>query len=99
MSIGGGAMIGPQGAFLAELFSTRVRFTAFAVGSGLGSAIGGEASWVIATALFAGTGGGRWLVGALVIGASAITALAIVLAPETKSVDIATHPGRRATAG
>jgi len=46
-------MYGPQAAFFAEMFSTRVRYSAASLGYQLGSIFGGAFAPLIATALFA----------------------------------------------
>ncbi|MBY8858693.1 MHS family MFS transporter [Nocardia sp. CA2R105] len=48
-----GAVFGPQGAFFAELFRTRYRFTASAISYNLGNLVGGSITPLLATALSA----------------------------------------------
>jgi MFS family permease len=51
-----GAMYGPQAAFFAEIFSTRVRYSGASLGYQIGSILGGAFAPVIATALLARQG-------------------------------------------
>ena len=46
-------MYGPQAAFLAELFSTRVRYSGASLGYQIGAILGGALTPIIATALVA----------------------------------------------
>ena len=51
--IGVGVMYGPQGAFIAETFATKVRYSGASLGYQLGAIIGGAFAPFIATALLA----------------------------------------------
>ena len=51
-----GAMYGPQAAFFAEIFETRVRYSGASLGYQLGGILGGGLAPIIATALLAGYG-------------------------------------------
>jgi metabolite-proton symporter len=79
-------MYGPQAAFFAELFGTRVRYSGASLGSQLASVLAGGLSPFIATALLPY---GRGALAAYVIGMSVITIVAILLASETshRSID------------
>jgi hypothetical protein len=48
-----GAMYGPQAAFFAEIFETRVRYSGASLGYQLGGILGGGLAPIIATALLA----------------------------------------------
>ncbi len=52
-----GMMYGPQAAFFAEIFETRVRYSGASLGYQLGSILGGALAPIIATALLAKQGG------------------------------------------
>jgi MFS family permease len=52
-----GGMYGPQAAFFAEIFETRVRYSGASLGYQLGGILGGGLAPIIATALLASTGG------------------------------------------
>ncbi len=66
-----GMMYGPQAAFLAELFSTHVRYSGASLGYQFGAILGGALAPIIATALLASTGS--------TIGISIYIAIACVL--------------------
>jgi MFS family permease len=73
----------PLGAYLPEMFSTRVRYTGTSVAFNLGAMFGGALAPTVATHLGAATGNAWWVLAGYVIGV-AIVSLACVLAlPET----------------
>ena len=74
-------MYGPQAAFLAELFGTRVRYSGASLGSQLSSVVAGGLSPFIATALLPY---GRGALAAYLIGMAIITIVAVLLATETR---------------
>jgi MHS family shikimate/dehydroshikimate transporter-like MFS transporter len=74
-------MYGPQAAFLAELFGTRVRYTGASLGSQLSSVIGGGLSPFIATALLPY---GRGALAAYIIAMALVTIVAVLMASETR---------------
>ncbi|MFL2770244.1 MAG: MFS transporter [Rhodospirillaceae bacterium] len=55
-----GALYGPIAAFFAELFDSRVRYTAASLGYQMGQVFGGGLAPFISTALLAWTGGAYW---------------------------------------
>ena len=55
-----GALYGPIAAFFAELFESKVRYTAASLGYQMGQVLGGGLAPFVSTALFAATGGAYW---------------------------------------
>lgn len=77
-----GAMYGPQAAFMAELFGTRVRYSGASIGYQLASVIAGGLAPTIATALLYTFD--SWVPIALYVAAgAAVTSVAILFATET----------------
>lgn len=83
IAIGIGAMFGPQGAFFAELFSTRVRYSGFGMGREIGGAAVGGFAPLIAIALMEATGG-YWSVCLFLIGTCVVTVVAVSAAKERR---------------
>jgi MFS transporter, MHS family, shikimate and dehydroshikimate transport protein len=81
--VGHAAMYGPQAAFLAELFGTRVRYTGASLGYQLAAPLSGGLAPLVATALLAWSGGDPWPVGAYLVGLAAVTIVSVLLAAET----------------
>jgi metabolite-proton symporter len=79
-------MYGPQAAFLAELFDTRVRYSGASLGSQLASVVAGGLSPFIATALLPY---GRGALAAYVIAMALVTIASVFAASETRHRDIA----------
>ncbi|TVT22318.1 MHS family MFS transporter [Amycolatopsis acidiphila] len=77
-----GAMYGPQAAFFAEQFSTRVRYTGLSVGGQLSSIAAGALAPIVAVALFKSTGG-TTAVSLYVVAMCVLTVIALVSARET----------------
>ena len=75
-------MYGPQAAFLAELFTTKVRYSGASLGYQLGAVIGGGFAPLIATALFAAFGG-TFAISVYIAVACAITVICVLLLQET----------------
>jgi MFS family permease len=80
-------MYGPQAAFLAELFSTRVRYSGVSLGYQLGAIAGGALAPTIATALWAGMGNTLGVSGYIAL-ASALTLVSVLLLGETSGSDL-----------
>ena len=80
------AMYGPQAAFLAELFGTRVRYSGASLGAQLAAVLAGGTSPFIATLLLASYG--RTALALYVIAMASVTIAAVVLAAETHRRDI-----------
>jgi MHS family shikimate/dehydroshikimate transporter-like MFS transporter len=85
VNIGHDLMYGPQGAYFAELFGTRVRYSGASLGYQLASVFAGGFAPLIATALLAA--GGWELVAAYVVVMGLISVVATLLARETRHVD------------
>jgi MFS family permease len=79
-------MYGPQAAFLAEMFSTRVRYSGASLGYQLGAILGGALAPVIATALVARFHS-AFAVSVYMALASAITVVSVSMLRETYRAD------------
>jgi MFS transporter, MHS family, shikimate and dehydroshikimate transport protein len=79
-------MYGPQAAFLAELFGTRVRYSGASLGAQLSSVLAGGLSPFIATALLRSYG--RNSLALYVIFMAVVTIVAVVIASETHRDEI-----------
>ncbi len=77
------AMAGVQGSLFGEVFSTKLRYSGFAVGREISSAVFGGLSPLIATALVAATGGASWSVSIYLIAVLVLTFVATLFAKET----------------
>jgi MFS transporter, MHS family, shikimate and dehydroshikimate transport protein len=86
VNIGHDLMYGPQGAYFAELFGTRVRYSGASLGYQLASVFAGGFAPLIATALLAS--GGSVLVALYITGLGAISVIATLFARETYQTDI-----------
>jgi metabolite-proton symporter len=80
-------MYGPQAAFIAEQFGTRVRYSGASMGYQLAGIFGGALAPIIATALLAWSGSSL-AVSLYVLGALTITLIALAAAPETAGEDL-----------
>jgi MFS family permease len=78
-----GAMYGPQAAFFAEQFPTRVRYTGLSVGGQLSSIAAGAVAPLIAVALFSAWGS-TVPVSLYVAAMCLITVIALLAARETR---------------
>ncbi|WP_214324312.1 MFS transporter [Nonomuraea sediminis] len=85
------AMYGPQAAFIAELFSTRLRYSGASMGYQVAGIVGGALAPIIALKLFS-IYGTTLAVSVYVVVALAVTALGLAIAPETRDVDLAAEP-------
>ncbi|KAB8193320.1 MFS transporter [Nonomuraea phyllanthi] len=88
-------MYGPQAAFIAELFSTRLRYSGASMGYQVAGIVGGSLAPVIALKLFDAYGS-TLAVSIYVVGALAITALGLAIAPDTGDLDAAAAPPAKA---
>lgn len=93
MGIGVAGMFGPQAAYFAELFGPRVRYSGFAFARELGSILAGGPAPALASLLLAALGGAPWLVAGYMVLLAAISAVAVLLGPETYRVDMLAEPG------
>ena len=78
--IGFGAMSGAQGAFLAELFETRFRYTGIAAAREMNSVLVAGPTPFIASALVASAGGQPWSVAWFIIACQAVTIISVCFA-------------------
>jgi MFS family permease len=76
------AMYGPQAAFIAELFSTELRYSGASMGYQLAGVLGGGIAPIVAIALVDATGT-AYAVSLYVLAMIALTLVALALAPET----------------
>ncbi|MGY1706565.1 MFS transporter [Geodermatophilus sp. SYSU D00697] len=90
------AMYGPQASFIAELFPTRVRYTGASMGYQLAGILGGALAPIISVALI-----DRFdtsvAVSLYVVGVLVLTAVCVLLAPETSRIDLHADPATGAT--
>jgi metabolite-proton symporter len=83
-----GAMYGPQAAFIAELFPTRIRYSGVSIAYQLTSIVAGSLAPIVALALYQRTGSAVPV--AVYVGVScAISGVTALLARETKGVELA----------
>jgi MFS family permease len=95
-----GVMYGPQAVFLAEMFSTRVRYSGASLGYQLGAILGGALTPIVATALVARFQS-AFAVSVYIALACTLTVISALLLRETHKVDMTAEavPGRAATTG
>ncbi|MGH3626471.1 MAG: MFS transporter, partial [Sciscionella sp.] len=82
-----GAMYGPQAAFFAELFGTRVRYSGASIGYQLASIVAGGLAPLIATALLAVFGSSTPVSLYVALGA-ALSVIAVLVARETRNTSL-----------
>lgn len=80
-------MYGPQAAFLAELFTTRVRYSGASLGYQLGAILGGALAPLIATAILAEFGS-TFGISVYIAIACVITVILVLLLQETYQADL-----------
>ncbi len=83
-----GFVAGPYGAFAAELFPTRIRYTGTSMGYQNAAALGAGLMPLIASSLVLVGGGSLWLVALAWMGMTSISLVAIVVASEGKDRDL-----------
>jgi metabolite-proton symporter len=88
VNVGHDLMYGPQGAYFAELFGTRHRYSGASLGYQLASVFAGGFAPLIAAALLTAAGGEPWLVAAYMTALAIITVVATAFARETYQEDI-----------
>ena len=82
-----GAMYAPQGAMITELFPTRLRYSGASIAYQATSIFAGSLAPIIALSLYKLTGG-TGAVAAYVVGGLLVTLVAVIVARETKGVDL-----------
>ncbi|MEV0595631.1 MFS transporter [Nonomuraea cavernae] len=87
------AMYGPQAAFIAELFSTRLRYSGASMGYQVAGIVGGGIAPIIAIKLF-DVYGTTLAVSIYVVAALAVTAVGLAIAPETRDLDLTAGGGQ-----
>jgi MFS transporter, MHS family, shikimate and dehydroshikimate transport protein len=86
--VGHAAMYGPQAAFFAELFGTRVRYTGASLGYQLASPLAGGLAPFIASALLQWSGGKPWPIAIYLIAMGVITLVSVWMAAETHTEEL-----------
>jgi MFS family permease len=81
------AMYGPQAAFIAELFSTRLRYSGASLAYQIAGVLGGALAPIISLALLHHFHSAL-AVSVYVAAALALTVVSLLLAPETRDVDL-----------
>jgi metabolite-proton symporter len=80
-------LYGPMGAFLPELYGTRLRYSGAAVSYNLGGVLGGALAPIIATQLLASTGA-SWSISLYILAMAAVTFVSVFLLSETYLDDL-----------
>jgi len=83
LSVGHGAMYGPQASFFSELFGARVRYSGASLGYQLASVFAGGLSPLIATTLLGWSGGKPWPIALYMMGMACVTLASVYAAAET----------------
>jgi metabolite-proton symporter len=91
------AMYGPQAAFVAELFSTRLRYSGASMGYQVAGILGGALAPIIAVKLVQTTGS-AFAVSLYVLAMLVITGIGLWLAPETAHAPVEDEPARERAA-
>ncbi|WP_343930887.1 MFS transporter [Tsukamurella strandjordii] len=86
INIGHDSQYGAQGAFFAELFPIDVRYSGASIGYAVGAVLGGGLTPLVAAALLTVGGGTPWLVAGFVSVLAVLSAVGVILAPETRPV-------------
>ena len=85
------AMYGPQAAFIAELFSTKLRYSGASMGYQIAGVLGGGIAPLVSIALVKATGT-PFSVSCYVLAMVALTLVALWVAPETARMDLHDEP-------
>ena len=80
-------MWGPQGAFIAECFTPRLRYSGFSLGFHFASITAGGPAPLIATALLAWTGSG-YVIALYIVSSAAVTFASAMFVPDLTNRDI-----------
>jgi metabolite-proton symporter len=94
VGVGIAGMFGPQAAYFAELFSTRLRYSGFAFARELGSLLAGGPAPALSTMLVTSAWGLNG-VAIYVIVLALLTAIALWFGPETNRSDLSAEPIRK----
>jgi metabolite-proton symporter len=82
-----GTMYGPQAAFIAELFPTRLRYSGASIAYQLTSIVAGSLAPIIATAIYGAHGSAFWI--SVYVGAAClISGVTALLARETRGIEL-----------
>jgi metabolite-proton symporter len=81
------AMYGPQAAFIAEMFSTRLRYSGASMGYQIAGILGGALAPIVSIKLVQVTGS-AFAVSVYVLAALVLTLVALLFAPETAHADL-----------
>ena len=85
------AMYGPQAAFIAELFSTKLRYSGASMGYQIAGVLGGGIAPLVSIALVSATGT-PFAVSFYVLAMVVLTLIALAVAPETARIDLHDEP-------
>jgi len=88
IGIGVNGMLGPQCAYLAELFGARHRYTGVAMGREFSAVVAGGAAPLLGAALLSATGGAWWVISCYLTVLASITLATTLIAPETAGRDL-----------
>jgi MFS family permease len=88
LSVIQGFTAGPYGAFAAELYPTRVRYSGTSMGYQTAATLGAGFTPMLATGLVLAAGGSLWLVAVAWIALSAVSGVALLAATEGKDKDL-----------
>jgi len=80
-------LYGPMGAFLPELYGTRLRYSGAAVSYNLGGVLGGALAPIIATQLLVSTGA-SWSISLYILAMAVVTFVSVFLLSETYLTDL-----------
>ena len=80
-------LYGPMGAYLPELFGTRLRYSGASVSYNLGGVFGGALAPLISTQLLTSTGA-SWSVSLYVLAMAAVTFVCVFFLSETRLTDL-----------
>ncbi|WP_219418176.1 MFS transporter [Pseudonocardia nigra] len=88
LSVIQGFTAGPYGAFAAELYPTRIRYSGTSIGYQSAATLGAGFTPMLATGLVLVAGGSLWMVGVAWVALSAVTGVALLASSEGKDKDI-----------
>jgi MFS family permease len=87
-------MYGPQAAFIAEMFSTELRYSGASMGYQIAGILGGAIAPIVSIALV-GAFGSAYAVSVYLAAMMVLTLIALKLAPETARTDLHDEPVHR----